>query len=258
MNMNAVTEYGEKNNNNNMRIDLSEYRVNHHSQCGEDGVIEKLFEIAGITSGHLVEFGAWDGIYLSNTHYHYKKNMNFTPLLIEENPERFENLRRHFSETNAILLKTLVGTEGDTSLNAIFSKYNIEDIALLSIDVDGEDLNIWNALDKDKFRPKIVIIEEAGWTDRDRVDYLNKCFSEFGYNIIHVTGNFIFIRSDLGIFAEGDIHHLLQNSGSLDRDLHVGKITKAEYDEYVRITQGNLNIDFFKFLASPQIINYNE
>ncbi len=57
-------------------INLSNYRINYFSQFGEDGVIEKLFEIAGINTGYLVEFGAWDGIYLSNTYYHFKKEKN--------------------------------------------------------------------------------------------------------------------------------------------------------------------------------------
>ena len=31
------------------------------TQRGEDGIIEKIFEIVGATNRYCVEFGAWDG-----------------------------------------------------------------------------------------------------------------------------------------------------------------------------------------------------
>ncbi len=37
------------------------------SQRGEDGIIEKIFEIAGAANRYCVEFGAWDGKLYSNT-----------------------------------------------------------------------------------------------------------------------------------------------------------------------------------------------
>jgi hypothetical protein len=36
------------------------------SQCGEDGIIQKIFEIIGCENRWCVEFGAWDGMKYSN------------------------------------------------------------------------------------------------------------------------------------------------------------------------------------------------
>ena len=46
---------------------LSEHASNTYSQFGEDGIIEKIFQIIGVNSKVCIEFGAWDGFYLSNT-----------------------------------------------------------------------------------------------------------------------------------------------------------------------------------------------
>ncbi len=43
-----------------------EYAKNYITQNGEDGIIEKLFHDLGIEGGSVVEFGAWDGVFISN------------------------------------------------------------------------------------------------------------------------------------------------------------------------------------------------
>lgn len=46
--------------------DLLDFKRNDFSQNGEDGIIEELFRRIGIEAKTCCEFGAWDGIYLSN------------------------------------------------------------------------------------------------------------------------------------------------------------------------------------------------
>ena len=50
-----------------MSLCLQDFKKNYHSQGGEDGIIEKILEEAEIEDGLFVEFGAWDGVFLSNT-----------------------------------------------------------------------------------------------------------------------------------------------------------------------------------------------
>ena len=42
--------------------DLSAHERSVYSQCGEDGVIERLFGLFGATHRYFVEFGAKDGV----------------------------------------------------------------------------------------------------------------------------------------------------------------------------------------------------
>jgi len=51
------------------------YGKNIFTQFGEDGIIEKLFSDLKINNGIVVEFGAWDGIYLSNVYNLWRYKM---------------------------------------------------------------------------------------------------------------------------------------------------------------------------------------
>lgn len=237
-----------------MKIDLSKYRINHNSQFGEDGVIEKLFELAGINTGWLIEFGAWDGIHYSNTRYPRTKNPSFGLMLIEENKERFREMQKlvGYSE-NTLLLNLKVNWESeDNSLNKIFTQYNVNDIALLSIDVDGDDLLIWQSLDIKKFHPKIVIIESGHWKNDDDMMRIDNEFKSKGYTLVCVTGNFIFIRNDLGIKTTCDIFQLLRSSGSPEYNLFCNAISIQDYEEQIKAQQAG-TLDHIK-LAQPQLI----
>ena len=257
-------------------LDLTPYRINHFSQFGEDGIVEKLMQLAGITDGWLVEFGAWDGIHLSNTRWHWLNNKKFGLMLIEENKARFEQLVKNYYTPNCgiVLINQTIELYGDNSLNRLFSYFDDRDLsleyheyescildgfALLSIDVDGGDLEIWLSLDKTKYRPKIVIIESGAWKDLKALDYLNKCFTDYGYNLVCVTGNYIFVRSDLGISSNMSIHELLDTSGCLDYDIYKGRITQEQYDDIAfRMYHIDENPDIYTTLAKPQIININD
>lgn len=52
---------------------LSDYKFIKHSQFGEDGIIQKIFEIIGTKSKFCIEFGGYDGITMSNTAYLWKE-----------------------------------------------------------------------------------------------------------------------------------------------------------------------------------------
>lgn len=222
-----------------IKLDLSHYRVNVYSQNGEDKLIEKLFEIMDIQSGWLVEFGAWNGIHYSNVHYHAttarESGRDFKTMRIEGVEERFNEMTQLVRwDGNNVLLNLYVETTGDNSMNALFDKYGVQDIALLSIDVDGPDLDLWNSLDTSKYRPAIVIIEFGQWNDPQQVDWLNDCFRACGYSCVHVTGNFIFVDDRYGIRAVDDIHTMLKNSGNPEVALAAGEIDEEEFQARVK------------------------
>jgi len=68
----------------------NKYRKNVYSQNGEDGIIEELLKRLNINNGWVCEFGAWDGIHLSNTFNLVKKNFN--AVFIEGDKNKYNDL----------------------------------------------------------------------------------------------------------------------------------------------------------------------
>ncbi len=137
---------------------LMNHRSNVTSQCGEDGIIEKIFSIIGKTDMWCVEFGAWDGKQFSNT-YNLLANKEWQGVLIEANPKKFDELLTTYKgNTRVKCLNALVGFEMKNNLDSILSQTDIpQNFDFLSIDVDGNDYHIWDSVQQ--YNPKVVIIE---------------------------------------------------------------------------------------------------
>ena len=135
------------------------YRKNYFSQNGEDGIIEKLLDQLNLKQNLFVcEFGAWDGIYLSNT-FNLVTKYNATALMIEGDDERYKDLEKTSKiNKNIIPIKKFVRPNGGNSLDKILEENNFPiNFDLLSIDIDSNDLEVWqNCI---KYKPKIIIIE---------------------------------------------------------------------------------------------------
>ena len=136
---------------------LSGFAENQNSQNGEDGILEKILEVIGASKGWCVEFGAWDGRHLSNT-YNLIQN-EYSAVLIEGSTSRHAELVRNFAGNPRVIpVHAFVGFDADTGLDSILAGTGIpEDFDVLSIDIDGNDYHVWNAVTQ--YRPKIVVIE---------------------------------------------------------------------------------------------------
>ena len=79
--------------------------------------------------------------------------------MIEGDNERFKDLVKTSKKyPNIIPVNKFVEPDGDNSLDKILEENNFPiDYDLLSIDIDSNDLEIWESTTKHK--PKIVIIE---------------------------------------------------------------------------------------------------
>lgn len=137
---------------------LNKYAKNLYSQCGEDGIVTKALSILPNPTGWCVEFGAWDGQYLSNT-FNLVANHNYHTLLIEADPKRFSELQASYPHSDrAIFINALVGFSQDTNLDCLLQAQPIpKDFDLLSIDIDGNDYHVWEAIEV--YRPRLVVIE---------------------------------------------------------------------------------------------------
>ncbi len=137
---------------------LLDYQNNHYSQSGEDGVIKKILEILPETNNWCVEFGAWDGIYLSNVRSLIESS-GYSSVLIEGSKKKFKTLKKNYQKYNNVYpLNNYVGFSEDDNLDVILANTKIPlDFDFLSIDVDGNDYHIWKSTTK--YTPKVVCIE---------------------------------------------------------------------------------------------------
>jgi hypothetical protein len=137
---------------------LHEYKKNIFSQYGEDGIIEKIFEIIGIHSNICIEFGAWDGIHYSNTANLWKNG--WQAILIEMNPDRFKELRNNTEGFNCICINEKVGIDLGGTLESLISMVHFDKtkgVDFLSIDIDGDDYYILKSLTH--LRPRVICCE---------------------------------------------------------------------------------------------------
>jgi hypothetical protein len=138
---------------------LRQYAKNVTSQYGEDGIIDKILDLIGRREAWCVEFGAWDGKYLSNT-WDLINTKGWCGVLIEGDQARHAALSDlHKGRTGEVFVEhAFVGWEGETSLDSILGRTPIpHDFDVLSVDIDGNDWHVWNALAN--YRPRLVVIE---------------------------------------------------------------------------------------------------
>ncbi|MEN9230551.1 MAG: hypothetical protein Q6L68_06555 [Thermostichus sp. DG02_5_bins_236] len=128
------------------------------SQLGEDGILEKIFEIIPEGNRWCVEFGAGDGKLFSNT-YNLIVNYNWSSVQVEANPDRFSVLSNRYSEREDVYcLNRIISFEGEGMLDDVLSSTPVpEDFDLLSIDIDGNDYHVWSSLER--YHPKVLVIE---------------------------------------------------------------------------------------------------
>ncbi len=135
---------------------LEPYGFKVYSQNDEDGIISEIFNRIGVTDKRFIEFGVQNGLE-SNCHYLLLKGWN--GLWIEGSKKYCLDLKKRFKpaleDGHLQLVNKFITVE---NINEIFSENGYEGkIDLLSIDIDGNDYHVWEAVSV--IQPRVVIIE---------------------------------------------------------------------------------------------------
>jgi hypothetical protein len=136
---------------------LTPYLSDKYSQNGEDGTIDFLISqlLNPAIESFVVDIGAWDGEYLSNTKHQIDQGS--AALLIEADETRAKAAQAMYKDNNDV--QTIVKhVDGNYPLSEVLASYKSQkNFLLLSIDIDGDDLEVLKSMGS--ARPKIVVCE---------------------------------------------------------------------------------------------------
>ena len=216
-------------------ISFNSFAKNVHSQYGEDGIVEEILsrlEPIAAPERYCVEFGAWDGKYLSNT-YHLIANKGFHAVLIEADPSKFKILCENIPQDTVTKINKFVTFQGSNTLDSLLASTRLPaDFDFLSIDIDGNDYHVLESLKQ--YRPKLICIEYNP-TISNEVSYvqprdfaikrgaspLSLCSlaSRFGYAVVASTScNLFFLRREfltaVGLQSEPTLEDVRDDKGA--------------------------------------------
>ena len=243
-------------------LGLTAYELRTFSQNGEDGVIAEILRRIGAPGRFFVEFGVESG--LEGNSVYLADVAGWQGLFMEADDGCFTQLqRKYIAQDRVQTVKAMVTPENIEGLLEAAGVPLEPDV--LSIDVDGQDYWIWEAITH--FRPRLLMVEYnaaidvrrrlvqprgvSGW---DRTAYYGASLAslrELGerkdYRLVHTelsAINAFFVREDLAgdafpeasevpvravpnFFGRGH-HHRPPRAGRQYLDLDTGQLVDAE------------------------------
>jgi hypothetical protein len=188
-----------------MNENLNDYYKNIYSQRGEDGIIEEICKRLNLNKGACIEFGAGDGVSISNTKNLIDKGWN--AFLIESNHTYYRNCVNVYKNNSRVICLNKAVDIGENSIEKLIEQYFKLSPDIISIDIDGKDFEIFKKL---QIKPKLLIIECNPYrnpldrmyhgptvTDlQESLTVFNEEAAFKGYKIICYTQNIFLIRND--------------------------------------------------------------
>jgi hypothetical protein len=207
-----------------------DFRKSMKYSINED-IIDTILKTIKIENGFFLEFGAWDGIVLSNTRFLFERN--WKGMYIEGDKEKYKELVDNYKNTDVILENIYLDNDKN-NIEKILQKHNINHIDYCSIDVDGIDLNLFENFNK--ILPTVVCIEGGQVLfpldknivplniQKDNVTQslynYNKLFNQKGYVLLCAYQDIFFIKKEYAHLFEINnnlIEHYLNGLKHLPR-----------------------------------------
>ncbi len=166
------------------KLDFTPFNKKVFSQNGEDGIIEKIFELIGIHNKYFVEIGVETGSECNSRNL--LENKGWKGLALDR--EKYGHLK-HFMSINYEHITA-------ENINNIFVKYEVpKKFDLLSIDVDGIDWYLWEAIENYAYR--VLVIEYNAFVDSTK-DWKVKYDPNFKWNRTNYFGASLLALNNLG------------------------------------------------------------
>ncbi|GMV80218.1 MAG: hypothetical protein AMXMBFR7_14020 [Planctomycetota bacterium] len=125
-----------------------------HSKCGEDGLILGIFERVGVERHTFVEIGIQDGLECNSANLAI--HFGWSGVMLEGGEDYAREAAKNYDSVPRVTIKQSFVTR--ENINALFDETKADrDCDLFSIDIDGNDYWIWEALED--FRPRLVVAE---------------------------------------------------------------------------------------------------
>jgi hypothetical protein len=142
-----------------MRLSLADAEFRAFSQNGEDGILLCIFSLIGTHKRTCIEICAGDGIECNSANLIL--NHGWTGLLVdgdEENVSRGKRFYASHPDTFSFPPQFVHAWVDRETVNDLIEKHGFRgDIDLLSLDLDGVDYWIWEAIEV--VRPRVVVAE---------------------------------------------------------------------------------------------------
>lgn len=132
---------------------LRRHEFKIYSQTGEDGIITHIFDRIGVKNKTFVEIGVEDGRECNTAHL--SLNFGWKGTLIEANAFYAKKAEEYYAQKPVTVVRGFVTQK---NVNNLISQGNtLGAIDLLSIDIDGNDYWVWDAITV--IKPRVVVME---------------------------------------------------------------------------------------------------
>lgn len=209
-----------------------------YSQCGEDIIADYFFESIGISKPIYMDIGANEPVKGNNTYFFYLKgsrgvciepDKTLIPLLkkkrpgdlvlnlgistTEKNEAEFYFFNGHYNAWNTFSKEDAEKKRSDSGIAyltskvqlstvaSIATKYLIEDVNFISLDVEGLDLQILKSIDLAKIRPQLICVETIEFAMKNTLNKNHEIITYMltqGYKVYADTNlNTLFCRNDI-------------------------------------------------------------
>ncbi len=228
------------------------------SQFEEDGMLLFIFSILGMDHKTFVEIGSDDGVNSNSANLYF--NFGWHGLFIDANPKSIKRGRKFFSKYPHPWYyqpKFTCAKVTRENINALIEEGGYEgSVGLLSIDIDGNDYWIWDAITV--ISPQVVIIEthnefgmknivvpyDADYVYPGRHDLYHgaspvamaNLANRKGYRLVGANDlgfNFIFIKNGVAdtLIPEVDVESVLRHTSLRQMNSRFDEIKDWEFEE---------------------------